>query len=107
MDAIERDRRIYEFRGFVIPDYMMDGLRMYIDHGVEPGSFLTAVICNDLSDACGRADETNLRNLPAFVAYLYNEAPSPCWGSRAKMDAWMERAALMRETAATSKAVNR
>lgn len=79
----------YEFRQFHIPDRMMDG-RIYIENGIEPGGFLTAIICNDLSGAVGQADEENLANLPAFVSYFYNEAPSPCWAAE-KMEAWMAR----------------
>ncbi len=80
---------MYEFNGFHIDADMLDGIRNYITHGIEPGGFLTAVICNDLCGAVGRADSRNLPNLPAFVGYFYNEAPSPCWGSPAKMDAWL------------------
>ena len=80
----------YIFRDFYIPEYMMEGLRRYIDHGQRPGGFLTAVICNDLRQACATADDVNLRNIPAYVAYFYNEAPSPCWGSREKMDKWIK-----------------
>lgn len=78
----------YTFRGFSIPDYMADGLQLWIESGIYPGSFLTAVLENDLAEACGRAEENNLRALPAYVAYLYNEAPSQCWGSPAKCEAW-------------------
>jgi len=81
----------YTFRGFVIPEYMMGGIQRYIDHGLEPGDFLTAVICNDLHLAVGRADDLNIVNLPAYVGYLYNEAPSECWGSREKMEAWIAK----------------
>lgn len=79
----------YEFNDFYIPDRMMDGITRYIEHRVPPGGFLSAVICNDLSMAVGLADDENARNLPAYVAYFYNEAPSPCWGSKDKMDAWL------------------
>jgi len=79
----------YEFRGFYIPERMMPSLRRYIDEKKKPGNFLTAVIRNDLREACGLADDENMRNLPAYVAYFYNEAPSICWGSQAIMDAWL------------------
>lgn len=79
----------YRFQGFFIPDHMMGGLERYINHGVEPGDFLTAVIENDLAEAVGRADAENMHNLPAYVGYLYNEAPSQCWGSPEKMKAWI------------------
>ena len=69
---------------------MMGAIQRYIEQGISPGHFLTAVIDNNLSEAVARAADENLRNLPAFVAYFYNEAPSQCWGSREKRRAWME-----------------
>ena len=80
----------YTFREFYIPERMMGGIRRYIEHGIHPGDFLTAVICNNLSDAAGRADEENLRNLPAYAAYFYNEADMRCWKSEENMKAWIE-----------------
>ena len=74
-----------------IPERMMGGIRRYIDHGIEPGHFLTAVICNDLREAVGRADEENVQLLREYVLFFYNEAPSPCWGSPEKMRAWTAR----------------
>lgn len=82
---------MYEFQGFTISDDMMDGLQRYIRHGVQPGQFLMAVLSNDLKEACARADLGNMRNLPAYVAYLYNKAPAPCWGSPEKVLAWLAR----------------
>ena len=80
----------YEFNGFVIPEHMAQGLDLYINEGIEPGSFLMAVLCNDLMEACGRADHINIRNLPAYCGYLYNEAPPQCFGSPAKVEAWIK-----------------
>lgn len=80
----------YFFRDFRIRPDMLDAIRRYIDDRIEPGHFLAAVICNDLNEAVGRADDGNLSNLPAFVAYFYNEAPSQCWGSKEQMGAWLE-----------------
>lgn len=70
---------------------MMPAIRRYIDKGIEPGGFLAAVICNDLRGAVGRADAENLSQLPAFVSYFYNDAPSSCWGSPEKFEAWLRR----------------
>lgn len=80
----------YEFRQFYIPARMMGGLQRYIQKGIPPGDFLTAVLSNDLSEAVARADDENVMNLPAYVAYLYNEAPGLCHGSREKMKIWIE-----------------
>ncbi len=79
---------MYKFREFYIPDRMMDGIINYIENGIIPGDFLQAIICNDLKEAVGRADDENLGNIPAFVGYFYNEAPSLCWGSKEIMTGW-------------------
>jgi hypothetical protein len=55
---------------------------------VVPGEFLQAVLANDLKDACGRADSTNVHLLPVYVTFLYNKAPAACWGSREAIVAW-------------------
>ncbi len=79
------------FQGQTIPDYMHDGLIRYIDYGILPGDFLRAVISNDLKEACSRADSNNMWVLPVYIAYLYNNAPCACWGSKEKMIAWNAR----------------
>ena len=80
----------YRFRGFEARSDMIEKLGEYAQHHVSLGHFLTAVLENNLSEAVGHADDDNLRNLPAFVGYLYNEMPSPCWGSPEKVKAWLE-----------------
>ena len=84
----------YKFYEFEVSDFMVSELEDYFRNGTVLGGFLTAVLTNDLRGACERADSENLRNLPAFVAYLYNNAPSDCWGSKAKVEAWQERNGL-------------
>lgn len=63
----------------------------YINQGKYPESFLEAVICNNLLEALEDADETEYENLHAFVGYFCHEAPSNCWGSKEKMEAWIEK----------------
>lgn len=87
-------------RGMVIPARMMERLQAYIEQGHPVGDFLTAVLCNDLREACSRADDTNCHILPAYIVYLFNEAPAPCWGSREKHEAWLRKFAEAREKAA-------
>lgn len=80
----------YAFRGYRISAHMLDALKRYTEKHCPVGDFLTAVLENNLSEAVGKADDYNLRNLPAFVGYLYNEAPSQCWGSKEKVKKWLE-----------------
>jgi len=72
-----------------IPPHMMARLRAYLDNHEPVGDFLTAVLTNNLSDACSRADDTNIEIIPVYAAYLYNNAPAAAWGSPAKLKAWL------------------
>jgi len=80
----------YVFRGTFIPDYMGEGITDYIDNGRPLGGFLHKVFCNDFVGAVAKADDTNEQNLPAYAAYLRNEAPSRCWGSEEEVRAWIK-----------------
>ena len=82
----------YKHRGRHVPASLHPAIRAYIDEHRLPGHFLQAVICNDLSKALARADPENLDNIIAITGFFYNEAPSPCWGSKEKMVAWVARA---------------
>lgn len=77
----------HRFKEFFIPSYMGSSIKEYVEHGIIPGRFLTAIICNNLKEAVMYADETNMANLPAFVDYFYNHVPSNIWGSGEAM-AW-------------------
>ena len=39
------------------------------------GSFLTALVIGDLSEAVGQADDCNKKYLQLYVRYIYNELP--------------------------------
>ncbi len=73
-----------------LPSHIQDGVERYIEHGVPPGDFLTAVICNDLRESFGRADEVNIARMFDIVGFFYNEAPGGCWGSLEKMKRWVK-----------------
>lgn len=74
-----------------VPEHNHDGLVMYLVHGVNPGSFLSAVIENDLAEACARADVTNAGALWNIVFFLYNYAPSAAWGREGVIAKWQEK----------------
>jgi hypothetical protein len=70
---------------------MMEGIKLYIDYGskrARPGSFLTAIICNNLRAAVMYADDENMVNIPAYVDYFYNHTPLDCWGSEERFENW-------------------
>lgn len=72
-----------------LPEHMQEAARLYLEHGVRPGDFLTSVICNDLFGAMGRADCVNQQRMFDICSFFYNEAPSGSYGSEEKMSNWM------------------
>jgi hypothetical protein len=80
-----------------IPEHCRDGLLNYLRYGIHPGSFLEAVLSNDLREACSRADHINLRALSDYVFVLYNDAPCGAWGSPENVQAWIEAGVELRQ----------
>lgn len=76
--------------GFV-PPHTHRALVEYIKHGRPLGHFCTAVVSNDLKAAVQRADDDNIVALPLIVAWLWNNAPSVCWGSPERVEEWIAR----------------
>lgn len=85
---------MYRIRGKYIPERMMGGIERYVEHGIIPGEFLQAIICNDLQEAFRRADDENFENIAAFVGYFYNKVPASAWGSYEEMTQWSEKGGL-------------
>lgn len=73
-----------------IPAYMRGGLSRYVFDHIPPGSFLQAVLENDLRAAVERADHINQQLLPQYVKLLYNHAPMSCWGDPERVAAWLK-----------------
>ena len=84
------ERQIEKMSEHGIPAYMHDGLIFYYENGIPPGSFLTAVINNDLKEACTRADDINRHCLFNYIMWFYNEAPAGSWGYAGAVDKWIE-----------------
>ena len=63
---------------YYIPEHTAQSLIDYVEHGWQPGSFLTAVLENDLEGAAFHADPQNKR-------YLANIAMIVRW---AGLDRW-------------------
>lgn len=75
----------------VIRQDVIESLKRYVDHRIETGGFLRAVLENNLREACGRADEDNAASLFQIVAYCYNEIPGSCWGSPERVKSWLQK----------------
>lgn len=71
-----------------LPEPLRGAMQRYIEHGIIPGDFLQAVICNDLKESFGRADEGNIARMFDIVSFMYNEVPLHIWGSKERMITW-------------------
>lgn len=69
------------------PDNIAESILNYVEHGWQPGSFVTSVLCNDLTGAVGNADHNNLWKIPHIVAWCYQKLPHHLWGSLEKVTA--------------------
>lgn len=71
------------------PNHLGAALQRYIEQRTPLGGFMTAVVENNLREACAMADHVNQHQLWDIVNWLYNEAPSQCWGSPEKVKQWL------------------
>lgn len=72
-----------------IPDHMHYSIILYVDKRIEPGSFLCAVLSNNLARAVACADDINIHCLPNYVRFLTNEVPAKCWGNYLAVQDWL------------------
>ncbi len=82
-----------------VPAALRGGLVRWIVKGTAPGSFLSAVLCNDLAGAVRRIDDENRAYLCDLVAWIWQQAPSQCWGSPQRVAAWPLIAVAAKEPA--------
>ena len=83
-----------------LPGYMQGGMRRYMELGIAPGHFLTAVLKNDLMEAARRADETNLHALGTYAIFLHSQAPCGSYGSPENVKSWINQRQAERYDAA-------
>lgn len=79
----------------LVPDYMQGAVVRYVMHGIAPGNFLTAVLCNDLKEAFARADDDNIYAMKGWVQFMYNYMPSNSHGSPELFRDWINRGGLV------------
>ena len=94
LEYIKENDMEYKTKITMIPEHCREGLLEYIEHGRPVGDFLFAVLENNLREAFWKADEINQAALRQYIDYLYGYCPSQCWGSRAKVNAWIEKRSL-------------
>ena len=73
-----------------IEPHNIESLEEYVRIGRPLGSFLEAVLSNDLMDAFGRADYVNRTLMFEYCCYLHNKMPMACHGSREAYKRWCQ-----------------
>lgn len=76
-----------------VPEHTRGAIERYVFDRLEPGGFLTAVLCNNLMGAVGRADSENILALKDICQFIYNEVPSVAWGSEKNIAKWLDNRA--------------
>lgn len=75
----------------MIPSHMHQALKDYIEHGWQPGSFLTSMLQNDIYNAVWKADHINEGAISDWVKFLQWYIPTECFGNEEKVRDWIAR----------------
>jgi len=73
-----------------VPEHTCEALENYFFHGYEPGSFVVAVLTNDLVRACTSCDHVNREHIVDIVKWVMHKAPSGSWGSEQRVLNWIK-----------------
>lgn len=85
---------ISEDQWHLVPHHMRDGLILYVENGILPGSFMEAILENDLKGACARADIINRYRIFDIVSFCYGNLPSASWGHPQIVQNWVKHNGL-------------
>lgn len=80
-------------RQHAIPPHMWPGVERYLFHNIPPGSFMKAVLTNDLKRASYKADDENRMALAHWVTFVNACLPPEAHGSEEIVHDWISRAA--------------
>ncbi len=72
------------------PASILAAIDRFVEHRIAPGSFVTAVLSNDLAGAFRTADEDSLRGLRDIMWHIHWEIPGGCHGSKSKVENWLK-----------------
>lgn len=73
-----------------VPVHLREGLTGYVLRRIPAGSFLEAVMSNDLMRAFALADEDSREGLFELCKFIHNTTPAGCHGSPERVAKWLE-----------------
>ena len=68
---------------------LIDAVKDYRDNRHERGSFIMAVLENNLHSAIQRADGTSWDVIRELMEFIYFDLPAESWGSQEAVSAWI------------------
>jgi hypothetical protein len=87
-----RDRMMLSATRWSVPREYFDPLFNYLVHGFEPGSFWTAVLCNDFMRAMQHSHPSNtIDALKSTVGWIQDAFPCEAYGDRLVVQEWIDR----------------
>ena len=89
-----RSRVESAIRAVSVSDACAQSVCNFLCEGIPPGSFVRAVLSNNLIAAVRCADKGNQALLSLFVNALMMELTGQCWGSEKIVDEWMAKGGL-------------
>jgi hypothetical protein len=84
-----RDHLRQRLKNSDVPRSLHDGLVEYFAARRPTGSFLHAILENDLVQASLRADPVNRFEIATIALFLHHNFPSEPWGSRQRVVDWL------------------
>ena len=75
----------------------IESINNYIEHGWEPGSFVSAVLANNLMESMGCADLENRLTIFAICSYVHNEIPGLAHGSYERIEEYRNNLLKMKQ----------
>jgi hypothetical protein len=90
LEEISMNKFTLDFTDYEQLQHLEGSLDRYLNHGIMPGGFLTAVLENNLSESFSRADHINSMLVKDIVQFLYNRFPMGAWGSPERVNDWVK-----------------
>ena len=93
LTKFSRDRMILSASRWTVPREYFDPLYNYLVHGFEPGSFWTAVLCNDFMAAIQSSHPGNtVEALKHTVGWIRDTFPPESYGAYRRVQEWIRLA---------------
>ena len=94
LTKFSKDRMKLSASRWTVPRDYFDPLYNYLVHGYAPGSFWTAVLCNDFMAAVQYSHPSNtVEALKHTVGWIQDSFPREAYGDYHRVQAWCELAA--------------